>query len=139
MPLRASTIAWLSISPEPERLLPGAVATLVAGGLAPEASIERERERLGRLIRRGRLRAWLAYLNRALELAGARSESGDPEVARARATILELIANHDDLLLGLPGRAAQRAAAERALPAAPVADGAGMRGAMHTNDDRSVR
>jgi hypothetical protein len=105
---------WLSVTPEPERLLPSAVATLEADGRAPMAAVERERERIERLVLRARLGDWLAYLSRALELVERRREAGDPEVVRARETALDAIANHHNLLLGLPGRAAQRTATERA-------------------------
>ena len=117
MPMRwpaGTSTAWLSVTPEPERLLPNAVATLSAGGAPPSAAIERERVRLDRLVRRARLRDWLAYLSRTLELAEQRREAIDPDVARARELALELIANHHNLLLGLPGRGAALTAAERA-------------------------
>jgi hypothetical protein len=106
--------AWLSVTPEPERLLPDAIATLRAGARPPIAAIERERERVERLVVGARLRHWLAYLSGALDLVEQRREASDPEVARARETAAELIANHHNLLLGLPGPAAQRTAGERA-------------------------
>jgi hypothetical protein len=106
--------SWLSVTPEPERLLPGAVATLRAGARPPVAAIERERERVERLVVRARLRDWLAYLSRTLELVERRLDASDPEVVCARETAAELIANHHNLLLGLPGPAAQRTAGERA-------------------------
>ena len=112
-PLTAST-SWLSVTPEPERLLPDAVATLRAGARAPIAAIEQERTRVERLVVRARLRDWLAYLSRTLELVERRLDASDPEVVRARETAAELIANHHNLLLGLPGPAAQRTAGERA-------------------------
>jgi len=105
--------SWLSVTPEPERLLPGAVATLRAGARPPVAAIERERERVERLVVRARLRDWLAYLSRTLELVERRLDASDPEVVCARETAAELIANHHNLLLGLPGPAAQRTAGER--------------------------
>ena len=69
----ASTKDWLSVTPEPERLLPGAVATLEAGGRPDPDAVERERARVERVVLRARLRAWLAYLSRALELAEGRA------------------------------------------------------------------
>jgi hypothetical protein len=106
--------AWLSVTPEPERLLPGAVATLEAGGAPPDDAVARERELVERAVLRGRLGAWLAYLSRALELAERRRDAPDPLVVRARALAVDVIANHHHLLLGLPGSAARRTAAERA-------------------------
>jgi hypothetical protein len=106
--------SWLSVTPEPERLLPDAVATLQAGGRPPIAAIERERELVERLVRRARLGDWLAYLSRALELVECRRDASAPAVVRAREEAVDAIANHHNLLLGLPGRAAQRTAGERA-------------------------
>ena len=110
----ARTRDWLSITPEPERLLPGAVATLEAGGPPPPGAVERERARVERAVLRARLRAWLAYLSRALELAEGRAQASDPHVVSARELARTVISNHHNLLLGLPGSAARRTAAERA-------------------------
>jgi hypothetical protein len=96
------SIDWLSVTPEPERLLPHAVATLRAGAPAPADAVERERHTVERLVRRGRLRDWLAYRNRALELAGGQHEAEDPRRAEAAALAVDVIANHDNLLRGLP-------------------------------------
>jgi hypothetical protein len=101
------------VTPEPERLLPGAVATLEAGGRPAPGAVERERARIERVVLRARLRAWLAYLSRALELAEARSQVADPRVAQARELAIDVISNHHNLLLGLPGSAARATAAER--------------------------
>jgi hypothetical protein len=115
MPRRASArTSWLSVTPEPERLLPGAVATLAAGAAPPPAAVERESGRVAELVRRARLRPWLAYLSRALALAEQRGDAADPAVIRARELTLGVITDHHHLLLGLPGVAARRTAAERA-------------------------
>ena len=42
--------AWLSLTPESERELPETVATLRADGRPPPAAVERERERVERLV-----------------------------------------------------------------------------------------
>src|SRR5579871_360232 len=119
---RRATTCWLSVTPEPERLLPRAVATLRAGGAPEAAAVAREHERLAALIRRARLRPWLAYLSSALALAQESGAlAGDPDVLAAREATLELIANHHNLLLGLPGRAARATARERAWLGAPPA------------------
>jgi len=110
----AGTRDWLSVTPEPERLLPGAVATLEAGGRPEPGAVERERARVERVVVRARLRAWLAYLSRALELAEGRAQTSDPHVVSARELAIAVISNHHNLLLGLPGSAARRTAAERA-------------------------
>jgi len=65
-------------------------------------------------VLRARLSDWLAYLTRTLELVERRREASEPEVVAAREAAADTIANHHNLLLGLPGRAAQRTAAERA-------------------------
>lgn len=83
--------AWLSITPEPERELPEAVAALRGGG-----SVEAERARVERLVMRGSRRAWTAYLSEAAVLAQA-APPGE-----ARDVVLDVIDNHDNLNLGLP-------------------------------------
>jgi hypothetical protein len=82
--------AWLSITPEPERDLPEAVAELRGNG-----SIEAERARVERLVTRGRRRAWTAYLIEAEALAR------DAPPSEARDIVLDVIDNHDNLTLGL--------------------------------------
>jgi hypothetical protein len=81
--------AWLSITPEPERELPDAVAALRGG------SALAERARVEELVLRGRRRAWIAYLSEALDLA-----RGAPP-GEARDIVLDVIDNHDNLKLGL--------------------------------------
>ena len=105
--------SWLSVTPEPERELPSAVATLTFRGVAPRDAVDAERARIERLVLRGSERAWLAYLHRVVELIEQRSGDPDPEVVRARVLARAVIANHHNLLLGLPGRGAQRSAADR--------------------------
>jgi hypothetical protein len=93
--------AWLSITPEPERELPAAIATLRAGGQPDGPAVEAERRRVERLVTRGSRRAWTAYIAEAAALA--RATAGEGEVAQARALVLDVIDNHDNLRLGLPG------------------------------------
>jgi hypothetical protein len=99
--LRRST-DWLSLTPEPERLLPCAVATLRTGARPADEAVERERRAVERLVRRGRLRDWLRYRNRALELARVQRGAEDPRLAEAAELTVDVIANHDNLLRGLP-------------------------------------
>jgi hypothetical protein len=89
--------AWLSITPEPERELPGAIAALRAGGSPSAASVAIERARVERLVTRASRRAWTAYLAEVAALA----RSAPP--GEARAVALDVIENHDNLKLGLPG------------------------------------
>jgi hypothetical protein len=106
--------AWLSVTPEPERELPEAVATLVCGGWPPTAAVDDERARVERLVLRASQRDWLAYMHRVVELIDARAASEEPDVLRARDRAIAVISNHHNLLLALPGRGADRSAADRA-------------------------
>jgi hypothetical protein len=94
--------AWLSITPEPERELPEAIATLRAAGAPAQALVERETAHVERLVTRGSRRAWRAYLAEVSELA--REAPGEGGVAEARALVDEVIRNHDNLALGLERR-----------------------------------
>lgn len=107
--------SWLSVTPEPERELPEAVATLVARRRASERDVEREQARVERLVLHGSQRQWLAYLHEVVELidASARPAVTDPDVAWARERARAVISNHHNLLLALPGRAAAVTAADR--------------------------
>jgi hypothetical protein len=93
--------AWLSITPEPERELPTAIATLRAGGKPGGPAVAAERRQVERLVTRGSRREWTAYIAEAAALA--RATAGEGEVAQARALVLDVIDNHDNLRLGLPG------------------------------------
>ena len=93
---------WLSITPEPERELPEAVATLAAGRRADPEAIAAEQARIERLILHGGQRRWLAYLHDVVDLIAADSGSDDPDVGRRASAGDEVIANHHNLLLGLP-------------------------------------
>ena len=94
----AARHAWLSLTPEPERELPVAIATLRAGGPPPGELVQRETARVERLVTRGSRRQW-AYLAEAAELA--RTAGGHGALAEARAAIDEILENHDNLALGL--------------------------------------
>jgi hypothetical protein len=106
--------SWLSVTPEPERELPRVVATLAHGGVPSEDAVAAERARIERLVLRGTQRAWLTYLHGVVDLIDRRSGDLDPEVAFARARAAAVIANHHNLLLGLPGRGAELSAPDRA-------------------------
>jgi hypothetical protein len=106
--------AWLSVTPEPERELPQAVATLTAGRRAGADAVGAEQARIERLVLRGSQRRWLAYLHEVLELIEGGPGGGDPDVAAARARATVVIANHHNLLLALPGAGARLTAIDRA-------------------------
>lgn len=75
----------------------------------PDA-VARERQRIERLVVRGRQRPWLEYLTEVVTLIENTAASEDPRVVEARAIAIEVVANHHGLLLGLPGRAAEKTA-----------------------------
>jgi hypothetical protein len=93
--------SWLSITPEPERELPDAVATLAAGRHAGPDAVAAEQARIERLILHGGRRRWLAYLHDVVDLITAGNAGDDPDVAAARERAAKVIANHHNLLLGL--------------------------------------
>ncbi len=96
---------WLSLTPEPERELPDAIATLRSGGRPSEAEIAAERERAERLIRRGNRRAWSHWLSEARSLARSRTRlESDPAVAEAAERATAVIDNHDALAQGITPR-----------------------------------
>lgn len=97
---RGARYAWLSITPEPERDLPSALATLRAGGPPSADAVAEERARAERLVTRGRRRAWRAYLREARGLA--ERAAGDGAMGEARAVVVEVLDNHENLTLGLP-------------------------------------
>ncbi len=104
---------WLSITPEPERELPWAVATLSRGAAAPPDAVAVEQATVQRLILHGSQRSWLRYLGDVVELIERRAETEDPDVKRARERAIAVVANHHNLLLALPGPGAARTAADR--------------------------
>jgi hypothetical protein len=105
--------SWLSLTPEPERELPAAVATLRANGPPATEAVRLERERVERLVVRGRRRAWLEYLRGVVALIERTAGTPDREVERARAVAIDVIRNHHRLLLGVPGRAAEHTERDR--------------------------
>jgi hypothetical protein len=112
---RASRDAWLSLTPEPEGELPRAVATLRAGGSPPSAeAIEAERARAERLVLRGSRRRWHAWLRESLE-AAEDAPGDDPALRSARRLVLDVIANHHQLVRGLPGEPERAVARDEAL------------------------
>jgi hypothetical protein len=115
--------SWLSVTPEPERELPAAVATLVRDARPSEDAVADEAARLERLVLRGTQRGWNHYLHHVVELIEQRAHDPDPDVARARTLAARVLANHHNLLLALPGRGAQRTEADRRRLAQLLANG----------------
>jgi hypothetical protein len=105
---------WLSVTPEPERELPEAVATLSAGGRPAAGAVEAERARIERLILHGGQRRWLSYLHGVVDLIEGRAGAPDPAVDQARRRAGAVIINHHNLLLAHPGPGARLTADDRA-------------------------
>ena len=105
---------WLSITPEPERELPAAVATLRRGAAATDHEIADEAGRIARLIMRSGQRRWLRYLHGVVLLAEARAGSHDAVVRGAATRAAAVLSNHHNLLLALPGAGARLTAVDRA-------------------------
>jgi hypothetical protein len=106
-------VPWLSITPEPERELPAAVATLRSGGFAADDAVAEEAARIEELILHGSERRWDAYLHDVVSLIDQRADDEDPDVAQAREVAIAVISNHHNLLLALPGRGASRTESDR--------------------------
>jgi hypothetical protein len=91
---------WLSLTPEPERLLPAARAALRSGRVPPpEELVAREQAEAEQLVIRARHARWDAWLRESAALADAATGP----TAAAGALVREVVANHDALALGLPG------------------------------------
>jgi hypothetical protein len=96
---------WLSLTPEPERELPDAVATLRHGPQPPCERVAEERERFERLVVRARRRGYHRWLDEARGLAVARrADTEDPRVRSAADLTLAVIDNHEALRSGLERR-----------------------------------
>ena len=97
--------SWLSLTPEPERLLPPARAVLRTGAASPSAGvIAAERALAERLVLRARRSGWDAWLRESAALAAGTAADEDGPTAAASALVRDVVANHDALALGLPGR-----------------------------------
>jgi hypothetical protein len=105
--------SWLSVTPEPERELPAAVATLASGARAGEDAVAEEAARVERLVLHGSQRRWNQYLHRVIGLIERRANDSQPDVARARTRAIRVIVNHHNLLLALPGGGSREIEADR--------------------------
>ena len=90
------------------------MATLAEGGTPSPTAVAAETARIEHLVLHGSQRQWLRYLHRVVELVERSAADPGTEVQLARATATNVISNHHNLLLGLPGRGAQITAADRA-------------------------
>lgn len=110
---RARRDAWLSLTPEPERDLPLALATLRAGGSPSPEALEAERARAERLVLRGDRQRWLDWLREGLQSAEGAGSS--PQLEAARELVYDVVANHHALVRGLPGDTERAIARDEAL------------------------
>jgi len=91
---------WLSLTPEPERLLPEARAILRSRRVPPpDELVASERAAAAELVVRARRGRWEAWLRESETLAS--QAAGSTEAAGA--LVRDVVANHDALVLGLPG------------------------------------
>ena len=105
--------AWLSLTPEPERNLPELLTLLHEDEGSTSTRLRAEEGRMARLVLRGNSRRWLRYLDRVADLplaVAAGTRDGDPELALA---VVQVVLDHDRMLIGLPGRAYHRTASRR--------------------------
>jgi hypothetical protein len=111
--------SWLSLTPEPERLLPEARAVLRSGHAPPPAALlAAERETAEQLVLRARRARWEAWLRESAALAAAteqglhgatdRNATEREATAATVALVRDVVANHDALVLGLPGERRSR-------------------------------
>jgi hypothetical protein len=110
-----SSRAWLALTPEPERELPGAIAVLRAAAGGDAADVAGEAARAEALVLRGSEPSYLAWLSEAADLAARGDASDDPAVAHAAGVVRDVVRNQAGLLLGLPGGGRRREHARRAL------------------------
>ena len=104
MPFRDDS--WLSLTPEPERLLPEARAVLRSGHEPPPPGLlSAERAAAERLVLRARRARWEAWLRDSTALAAA---TQGEDTAATVALVRDVVANHDALALGLPGERRNR-------------------------------
>jgi hypothetical protein len=97
--------SWLSLTPEPECELPAAIATLRARAKPARHAVELERSLAERLVVRASRRRWEGWLTDARALADSTDGTADRTLEEARAAALDVISNHDALMLGLANRA----------------------------------
>ena len=104
-------VIWLGLTPEPERELPEAVAALRALESGTRQDTDAEVRRIRHLILHGTQRTWLRYLADVTALV--QRGSAHPHTARTALSAAETVLDHHRMLIGLPGSAYDRVAADR--------------------------
>jgi hypothetical protein len=113
----AGRLAWLGLTPDPERLLPGQVARLrhAADPATAVSDLESsERRRVERLILHGTQRRWIRYLGELTDLVVAVASGAAPGDPRAAREVADVVGHHHRMLIGLPGPGYHRTVAQRA-------------------------
>jgi len=105
-------LAWLALTPEPERELPTLVAALrcAADPAAFTAARSAEAARVDRLVLHGTARSWRRYLHEITALIRSAGPLAPPD---AVLTAAEVVLDHHRMLIGLPGDGYRRTAADR--------------------------
>jgi hypothetical protein len=108
-------LAWLALTPEPERELPSLVAALRCArepATAADFATARAAEaaRVDRLVLHGTARSWRRYLHEITELIRAAGPFAPPDVTLAAA---EVVLDHHRMLIGLRGDGYRRTSADR--------------------------
>lgn len=119
-------LAWLALTPEPERELPILVAALRCAADPDAADADSsgpcadnrkagftaaEAERVDQLVLHGTARSWQRYLHEITTLISTAGPFAAPGTTLAAA---EVVLDHHRMLIGLPGGGYRRTAADRA-------------------------
>lgn len=114
---RNRRLAWLGLTPDPERLLPGHVARLrhASDPRTPVTDLEAsERHRVERLILHGTQGRWLRYLGELTDLVVAVATGAAPGDPRTAVEVADVVRHHHRMLIGLPGDGYRRTREQRA-------------------------
>jgi hypothetical protein len=110
MGIRSATrLAWLSLTPEPELLLPAPLALLRRPG-----TTRAERARIEGLVLHGSRRTWIAGLDEAVWLINRAARDVRPEEIAPALEAAAVLHDHCRMLIGLPGDLYRRTAPHRA-------------------------
>lgn len=107
-------LAWLALTPEPERELPAIVAALRTRTAPPPLpDLAAEKRRMEQLVLHGSARSWLRYLAEVAGLIRTAMARGQPDELAYAALAAEVLLDHHRLLIGLPGNGYAATAADR--------------------------
>jgi hypothetical protein len=135
------SLVWLGLTPEPEQVLPAAVAALRArtDRHPPTALVAAERRLVEQLVLRGTQRGWLRYLGEVTDLVVEAATASAPTDPRPALVAGEVVLDHHRMLIGLPGLGYDRTASQRRdLEGALARLRSRSRGALHAEDRSTV-